>query len=57
MLAAITFDLKFCYVLAGWKGSAHHSRVLDDALHRLRGLKIPEGIIRILSLVFLFSSQ
>uniref|UniRef100_A0A2N9GQ45 DDE Tnp4 domain-containing protein n=1 Tax=Fagus sylvatica TaxID=28930 RepID=A0A2N9GQ45_FAGSY len=43
VLAAITFDLKFCYVLAGWEGSAHDSRVLDDALHRSRGLKIPEG--------------
>uniref|UniRef100_A0A2N9ELA0 Uncharacterized protein n=1 Tax=Fagus sylvatica TaxID=28930 RepID=A0A2N9ELA0_FAGSY len=43
VLAAITFDLKFCYVLAGWEGSAHDSRVLDDALHRSNGLKIPEG--------------
>uniref|UniRef100_A0A2N9IG57 DUF8040 domain-containing protein n=1 Tax=Fagus sylvatica TaxID=28930 RepID=A0A2N9IG57_FAGSY len=43
VLAAITFDLKFCYVLAGWEGSAYDSRVLDDALHRSRGLKIPEG--------------
>uniref|UniRef100_A0A2N9IT35 Uncharacterized protein n=1 Tax=Fagus sylvatica TaxID=28930 RepID=A0A2N9IT35_FAGSY len=43
VLAAITFDLKFCYVLAGWEGNAHDSRVLDDALHRSRGLKIPEG--------------
>ena len=57
MLAAITFDLRFCYVLASWEGSAHDSRVLDDVLHRSRGLKIPEGIIRILSLAFLFSSQ
>jgi hypothetical protein len=57
VLAAITFNLKFCYVLAGWEGSAHDSRVLDDALHRSNGLKIPEGIIRILSLAFLFSSQ
>jgi hypothetical protein len=44
VLAAITFDLKFCYVLAGWEDSAHDSRVLDDALHRSRGLKIPESI-------------
>uniref|UniRef100_A0A2N9HVQ3 Myb/SANT-like domain-containing protein n=1 Tax=Fagus sylvatica TaxID=28930 RepID=A0A2N9HVQ3_FAGSY len=27
----------------GWEGSAHDSRVLDNALHRSRGLKIPEG--------------
>ena len=55
MLAAITFDLKFSYVLAGWEGSAHDSCVLD-AFHRPRGLKIPEGIIG-LYLAFLFGSQ
>ncbi|KAH1046439.1 hypothetical protein J1N35_037223 [Gossypium stocksii] len=43
VLAAITFDLKFSYVLAGWEGSAHDSRILSDALSRPRGLKIPEG--------------
>ena len=42
---ATTFNLKFTYVLAGWEGSAHDSRVLNDALSRPRGgLKIPEGI-------------
>jgi len=41
VLAAITFDLKFMYVLAGWEGSAHDSRVLGDALSRPYGL---EGI-------------
>jgi hypothetical protein len=44
VLAAITFDLKFIYVLVGWEGSAHDSRVLGDALLRPSGLKIPEGI-------------
>jgi len=34
VLAAITFDLKFIYVLAGWEGSAHDSRVLGDALSK-----------------------
>ncbi|KAH1040398.1 hypothetical protein J1N35_042141 [Gossypium stocksii] len=43
VLAAITFDLKFFYVLAGWEGSAHDSRILSDALSRPRGLRIPEG--------------
>jgi len=43
ILAAITFDLKFIYVLAGWEGSTHDSRVLGDALSRPSGLKIPEG--------------
>ena len=44
VLAAITFDLKFIYVLAGWEGSAHDSRVLGDALSRPSGLKILEDI-------------
>ncbi|WVZ51371.1 hypothetical protein U9M48_002523 [Paspalum notatum var. saurae] len=41
--AAIDFDLRFVYVLAGWEGSAHDSCVLQDALSRPSGLKIPEG--------------
>ena len=32
VLAAISFDLKFTYVLVGWEGSAHDSPVLNDAL-------------------------
>ncbi|XP_016699969.2 uncharacterized protein [Gossypium hirsutum] len=43
VLAAITFDLKFSYVLTGWEGSAHDSRILSDALSRPGGLRIPEG--------------
>ncbi|KAK9008498.1 hypothetical protein V6N11_075389 [Hibiscus sabdariffa] len=43
VLVAITFDLKFAYVLAGWEGSAHDSRVLTDALRRPRRFNIPEG--------------
>lgn len=31
VLAVASFDLLFSYVLAGWEGSAHDSRVLDDA--------------------------
>ena len=45
VLAAITFDVKFSYVLAGWEGSAHDSRILNDALNRPRGLQILEGIL------------
>ena len=45
VLAAISFDLKFTYVLAGWEGSAHDSRVLNDAFARPRGFSIPESII------------
>ncbi|BAF19115.1 Os06g0226000, partial [Oryza sativa Japonica Group] len=43
VLAAVDFDLRFLYVLAGWEGSAHDSYVLQDALSRTNGLKIPEG--------------
>ncbi|XP_037462484.1 uncharacterized protein LOC119333831 [Triticum dicoccoides] len=42
VLAAVDFDLRFTYVLAGWEGSAHDSAVLHDALSRPNGLKIPE---------------
>ncbi|KMT02348.1 hypothetical protein BVRB_9g205730 [Beta vulgaris subsp. vulgaris] len=41
VLAAVDFDLKFTYVLAGWEGSAHDSRVLGDALKK--GFNVPEG--------------
>ncbi|XP_040864813.1 uncharacterized protein [Glycine max] len=34
VLAACNFDLKFMYVLSGWEGSAHDSKVLSDALAR-----------------------
>ncbi|KAK5793356.1 hypothetical protein PVK06_034499 [Gossypium arboreum] len=43
VLAAITFDLKFSYVLASWEGCAHDSRILSDTLSRPRGLRIPQG--------------
>ena len=42
MLVAVDLDLRFIYVLAGWEGSAHDSYVLQDALSRPNGLKIPE---------------
>ena len=41
VMAACTFDLQFCYVLAGWEGSAPDSTVLKDAL--LHDFVIPEG--------------
>ena len=44
VLAAITFNLKFIYVLVGWEGNAHNSRILGDALSGPSGLKVPEGI-------------
>ena len=45
MLAVVSFDLRFTYMLFSWEGSAHDSRILNDALSRPRGLKIPKGII------------
>ena len=51
MLAAISFDLKFTYILAGWEGSAHDSRVLNDAFVRPRGFSIPKSIIGLLHLL------
>ncbi|XP_072150119.1 protein ALP1-like [Setaria viridis] len=43
VLAAVDFDLKFTYVLAGWEGSAHDATILADALEREDGLRVPEG--------------
>ncbi|XP_039832870.1 protein ALP1-like [Panicum virgatum] len=43
VLAAVDFDLKFTYVLAGWEGSAHDATILADALERDDGLRVAEG--------------
>ena len=43
ILAAVDFDLRFTYVLAGWEGSAHDALILADALKRPDGLKVPQG--------------
>jgi hypothetical protein len=43
VMAAVDFDLRFTYVLAGWEGTAHDALVLADALERERGLQVPEG--------------
>ncbi|KAL6638731.1 hypothetical protein ACP70R_023590 [Stipagrostis hirtigluma subsp. patula] len=43
VLAAVDFDLRFTYVLAGWEGSAHDSVVLKAALKRSNGIPMPEG--------------
>ena len=43
VLAAVDFDLKFTYVLAGWEGSAHDTTILADALERDDGLRVAEG--------------
>jgi hypothetical protein len=43
VLAAVDFDLKFTYILAGWEGSAHDALILADAIERDDGLKVPQG--------------
>ena len=40
VLAIYNFDMKFVYILAGWEGSTHDSRVLLDAQAR-KGFKTP----------------
>jgi hypothetical protein len=41
VLGVCTFNLQFAYVLPGWEGSAHDSRVLSHAL--AHDFHIPEG--------------
>jgi hypothetical protein len=43
VMAAVDFDLRFTYVLAGWEGTAHDAVVLRDALERENGLLVPQG--------------
>ncbi|KAL6223547.1 hypothetical protein ACLB2K_006932 [Fragaria x ananassa] len=43
VLAACNFDLEFIYVLSGWEGSAHDSKLLNDVLSRRNGLEVPQG--------------
>ncbi|XP_074351567.1 uncharacterized protein LOC141690691 [Apium graveolens] len=43
VLTACYFDLEFIYVLNGWKGSAHDSKLLNDVLSRRNGLEVPPG--------------
>jgi hypothetical protein len=43
VLAAVDFDLRFTYVLAGWEGSAYDALILLDALERSDGLIMPPG--------------
>ncbi|KAK1606509.1 hypothetical protein QYE76_030182 [Lolium multiflorum] len=42
VLAAVDFDMRFTYVLAGWEGSAHDASILADSLSRHDGLQIPD---------------
>lgn len=52
VLAACNFDLQFIYVLSGWEGSAHDSKVLQDALsRRTNRLQVPEGNLSFNSMI------
>jgi hypothetical protein len=42
-MAAVDFDLRFTYVLAGWEGTTHDVLVLRDALEHPNGLRVPQG--------------
>ena len=45
VLAAWNFDLEFMYVLSGWEGSAHDSKILSNALTRnTNRLHVPDGM-------------
>ncbi|XP_051201802.1 protein ALP1-like [Lolium perenne] len=43
VLAAVDFDMRFAYVLAGWEGSAHDASILANSLSRPDGLQIPDA--------------
>ena len=43
VMAAVDFNLRFTYVLAGWEGTAHDALVLRDALERENGLRVRQG--------------
>jgi hypothetical protein len=46
VMAAVDFDLRFTFVLAGWEGTTHDALILRDALERQNGLRIPDGKIK-----------
>ncbi|KAI8539811.1 hypothetical protein RHMOL_Rhmol09G0211900 [Rhododendron molle] len=43
VLGVYSRNLQFVYALSSWEGSATDSRVLQNALLRLHGLRIPQG--------------
>ena len=46
VLAACTLICNLStYIFNGWEGSAHDSKVLNDAISRPNGHKVPPGII------------
>jgi hypothetical protein len=57
VLAAIDFNLRFTYVLAGLEDSAHDALILSDALARPNVLTIPPGTTHYPSDVNLLDSR
>lgn len=51
-MAAVDFNLRFTYVLAGWEGTTHDALVLRDALERENGLRVPQGNRVVNSILF-----
>jgi hypothetical protein len=43
VMAAVDFDLKFTYVLAGWGALPMMNSFFADAIDRNDGFKVPEG--------------
>jgi hypothetical protein len=43
VLAAVDWNLRFTYVLAGWEGSARDALIPGDALERPNGLSVHPG--------------
>jgi hypothetical protein len=43
VMAAVDFDLRFTFVMAGWEGTTHDALILRDALEWENGLRVPEG--------------
>ena len=41
VLAAVSFDMRFVYVVSGWEGGAADSTILEDA--RATDFRVPEG--------------
>lgn len=44
VLGVCNKDMNFIYILPGWEGSAVDGRVLRDAISRMNGLKVPQGM-------------
>jgi hypothetical protein len=50
VLAICDFDMRFIYVVAGWPGSAHDTRILNHALENFPSFPVPPKGIHILIL-------